>query len=159
MALPQVAHRGDGLEVVVAVEQQQVVVDRQLCDAAGDRARHPFAAAAEVEEQAGRLGPARGLELDVVLGSQVALQQVPLPLVAAPREQLELGEATEDGYLAGQRRLERGALAGIAQDRDPYRRVDEDDGDASAPPGGGAPVRGFRASSGAAAAQDAVVEA
>jgi DNA-binding beta-propeller fold protein YncE len=129
--LSQVPHRRDGLEVAVAVEEQQVVVERELRDAAGDRARDVLAAGPQIEVQARRLGPALGAQLDVVLRRQIAVEKVPLALVAAAGEQLELGEAAEDGRGAGERGLQGGTAPGVAQHRNPDRSVDEDDGDTS----------------------------
>ena len=89
MKRPQVCH---GFEVAIAVEQEQVVVDGELRDAAVDRAADGESLPAQVEVDARGRGPGFPGRIQVFLCGQVFAQQGPLLLVAAALQRLNLGE-------------------------------------------------------------------
>ena len=86
------SNRADFDEILIAVDQGIVGVERQLRDAAVDGASNGGPGAAQLEEDARGVGPGGILGLHVLLFFEVSREQIPFLLIASPLQQLELRE-------------------------------------------------------------------
>lgn len=88
--LTERSHLGDDFEVAVAVQEKDLVFDRELRNAAIDRAPNGLAAPAKVKKDAGGVGPGRDAALQIVLSLEVLVQKAPFTFVERALQQFEL---------------------------------------------------------------------
>src|SRR3954468_28873 len=79
--LPQRPELGDDFKIAVAMKQQHIVINRELCDATVDRAPHCFAQPPKVKKDPRGAGPQIGTGLEVILNTQVFVKQVPFAFI------------------------------------------------------------------------------
>src|SRR5688572_17608898 len=105
------------------MQEQNVVIHRDLRDAAIDRTTNRLTGPAEIEENSRRARPRFGAAFQILLHVEVLMEKVPLPLITRSLQQLDLMKPRQHGIVSGERGFERvlHPTGSISKDLDPDR--------------------------------------
>lgn len=109
------------------MQEENVVIHRDLGNAAVDRAANRLAGPSQIEIDPRGVRPGLGTAFQIVLNVQVLTQQSPFPLITRSLQQFKLMKTRQRCVVSTERTLERGLhpTGAIAKNLDPHRCVDE----------------------------------